>query len=972
LAGFGLQRQSPSLRAGWKVNLAPTPFAGDVSVMAKEQLRTAEQLLAAVRGDESGDGGGSPDELLRRLAEQSFGQDQTLSPERIQGLVAAAKKQLDGFDGSAEEFLRWFESQRAGPAHEETMLPDRLDEETAVIPASGEELPERASDPHAGDVDDDMQATLVAPENEIPVPTTPVVEPEAREFGDYVLLELIAQGGMGVVYKARQKKLNRIVAIKMIRSGQFADPAEVERFYVEAEAAAKLMHDNIVTVYEIGQSDGQHFFSMDYIEGQSLSDAVADGPMLPETAAGLMLTITETIEFAHQAGILHRDLKPSNVLLDQQEKPLITDFGLAKMVNDSSQLTMSGTVVGTPSYMPPEQAAARADQVDVRSDVYSLGAILYELITGVAPFKAATTHDTLQQVLKSEPVSPRVLNSAVPVDLETICLKCLQKERGRRYSTAAKLAEELQRFLDGVPIQARPVSRLERFVRWCKRNPRVASLSGAAITGVLVALVALSVSYFQVLRAKQEAESSFRQAKRAVDEFFTEVAENRIWKRFPETESFRKKLLEKTRIYYTQFMESQGADMALDYEQAATNYKIARCFSLLGDSRQAAPLYDQSIRNLRRLNRQDPGDKDVLLSLSNCLTGRAEIYEEMDAMDKAVDGFVEARELRMKYQEISGVPRPEMLRKLANAYMNEGLIRWERLSRREDLDPGQGERPRERISSLFKKARSLREKALKMARQEAADSTMTNDLVRDLAKGASGLYELFSSEYEEMQAKDQTLKSWQRANGYLGEIVEQIQSIDHNALSMEDRYQLVRAVSQQLLWSLSFPADGNAVAREAVENQVLQVFDVALEYADQLAIAKENPAYQNASLSFYLDAASNYFDQGRPVDVVVTFRRLGYAWRPAHEDVKQGLIEIGQDPGIVLGQYVQLFQLDAEEEIDRKSKQSASELVRHAAQLLDIAEQNAWMPEQLLAEYRSGLSDLRQDIAHIGESAQDG
>ena len=938
--------------------------------MTRDQLDIARQLLDVARGEGHQGVDGAVDDLLRQLAERSFGSDQTLSPEGIQVLVRASKEQLDGFAGSAEEFLDWFESQLAGDGHQEgvdqeTLQPGGADQETAVIPAPGDDLPKGPED--SPDVDDDMQATLVAPANKAPVPSTPVVEPEAREFGDYVLLEMIAQGGMGVVYKARQKKLNRIVAIKMIRSGQFADPSEVDRFYVEAEAAANLKHDNIVTVYEIGESDGQHFFSMDYIEGESLSEAVSGGPMPPETAASLMLTITETIEFAHQAGILHRDLKPSNVLMDKLDKPLLTDFGLAKQVNNSSQLTMSGTVVGTPSYMPPEQAAARAEEVDVRSDVYSLGAILYELITGVAPFKAATTYDTLQQVLKSEPVNPRVLNSAVPVDLETICLKCLQKERERRYSTAQELADELQRFIEGVPIQARPVSRPERIVRWCKRNPRVAALSGAAITGVLVALVAMTISYFQILEAKKEAELSFRQAKEAVDEFFTEVADNRIWKRFPETESFRKQLLERTQSYYTQFMQSQQGGEELGYERAATNYKIARCFSLLGDKKKAIPLYDQSIRQLRQLNQKNPGNKDVLLSLSNCLSGRAEIYNEMDSMDKAVDGFVEARELRVKYQEISGAPRPEMLRKLANAYMNEGMIRREQLKRRAGLDPEQKKNPRAKIYSLFDNARSLREDALGLARDDEAESTMTDDLSRDLAKGANGLYELFSGEFVEMAAKDQTLESWQRSNGYLVEIVEHIRSINENSLSMEDRYQLVRAVSQQLRWVLEFPESGKDGGREEAMKQILSVFDVALDYADQLALAKDNPAYQGASLLFYLDAASSYFDQGRHVDVVACFRRLGYAWRSATGNVRQKLVDYEKDPGLLLGQYVVLFQFDAEDFIASKSTQSASELVRHCAQMLNIAEQNAWMPDDKLLEYRSGLSRLRQEIAQISK-----
>jgi serine/threonine protein kinase len=808
------------------------------------------------------------------------------------------------------------------------------------------------------------------------------VEPEARDFGDYVLLELIAHGGMGVVYKARQRKLNRIVAIKMIRSGQFADPAEVERFYVEAEAAANLMHDNIVTVYEIGEVEGQHFFSMDYIEGESLSEAVSTGAMLPEAAAGLMQTITTAIEFAHEAGILHRDLKPSNILLDKQDKPLITDFGLAKQVNDTSQLTMSGAVVGTPSYMPPEQAAARAEQVDVRSDVYSLGAILYELITGVAPFRGATTYDTLQQVLKIEPVNPRMLNSAVPVDLETICLKCLQKERDRRYPTAKALADELQRFIDGVPIQARPVSRPEQFVRWCKRNPRIAALSGTAITGVLVALLAMTLSYFQVLKAKQDVEKSFLEAKSAVDDFFTEVAENKIWKRFPETEAFRRELLEKTRRYYTGFLARQN-DLSLGYEQAETNYKIARCFAVLGDDEQAAPLYDQSIRELRQLVGQDPGNKDLLMSLTNCLSGRAEIHDRQRKHEDALRVRQEAKDLRLKLRQISGPPTAEMLRKLANAYMNEGLARNRRLTdqraerkaqKKSDLTAEEVKSRRTRIYSLFDNASSIRKDALKLTGEQQDNVEMKEELSRDQAKGAFELYQLFSGEYDEFDENKQTVKFWQRAASYLDQVVVQIQTIRETSLSMEDRHQLVQSVSQQMRWINRFPEAGagldedavNKTAKKAAQEQLSSMFDLALEHADQLALARDTPDYQVAALFFYMDAADNLYLQGKAEAVVSTFRRLGYAWRSARKEVREELMQQG-GPGYYLEVYGQFLQIDAGDQIKLKETQRALEYVGYCKQLLDIADQNAWIPDDVMTERRAELEVLRQQIGQIGQ-----
>jgi WD40 repeat protein/tRNA A-37 threonylcarbamoyl transferase component Bud32 len=310
-----------------------------------------------------------------------------------------------------------------------------------------------------------------------------------RYFGDYELLEEIARGGMGVVYKARQVKLNRVVAIKMILSGQLASKEDVQRFYTEAEAAAGLDHPGIVPIYEVGEHDGQHYFSMGFVDGQSLSSQLADHPLAPREAADMVGKVAQALQYAHDKGVIHRDLKPANVLLDKDGQPKLTDFGLAKRLEGDSNLTGTGQILGTPSYMPPEQAAGRVSEIRETADVYSLGAILYATLTGRPPFQADNPLDTLMQVLEREPVSPRTLNAKVPVDLETICLKCLNKDRRHRYQTAAELRDELQRFLDGRPIHARPISRSARAWRWCKRNPVVATLTAA----VLVCLVAGTV-----------------------------------------------------------------------------------------------------------------------------------------------------------------------------------------------------------------------------------------------------------------------------------------------------------------------------------------------------------------------------------------------------------------------------------------------------------------------------------------------
>jgi len=298
---------------------------------------------------------------------------------------------------------------------------------------------------------------------------------QVRYFGDYELLEEIARGGMGVVYKARQVSLNRIVAVKMVLAGQLASEADVQRFRTEAQAAANLDHSNIVPIYEIGMHEGQHYFSMKLIDGTSLAQQAAGVVRDPKSAVKLVAKVARAVHEAHQRGILHRDLKPSNILLDAHGKPYIVDFGLAKYVDGRSPQTRTGVIVGTPSYMAPEQARSEK-ALTVAVDVYGLGAIFYELLTGRPPFRAETHLDTILQVLDRDPPRPRTVNPRIDRDLETICLKCLEKEPRKRYRSALALAEDLERWLAGRPIEARPSGPATRVLKWAKRNQTLAIL----------------------------------------------------------------------------------------------------------------------------------------------------------------------------------------------------------------------------------------------------------------------------------------------------------------------------------------------------------------------------------------------------------------------------------------------------------------------------------------------------------------
>ena len=354
---------------------------------------------------------------------------------------------------------------------------------------------------------------------------------------------------MGVVYRARQVSLNRTVAVKMMLLGQFAGKAAFERFRAEAETAARLHHPNIVAIHEIGEADGQPCFSMDSVAGRNLAGLVRDRPLPARQAAGYVRTIAQAVQYAHTQGVLHRDLKPANVLIDEFDEPWITDFGLAKrltsdssLVTDHSSLTLSGQVIGSPNFMPPEQGAGKGARVGPASDIYGLGALLHYLLTARPRFVAETFEATLAQVLNTDPAAPRQLNPSIPLDLETLCLKCLEKDPARRYASASELADELDRFLKGEPIRARPIGPVGRTWRWCRRKPALAG-AFAAIATLLLTVTAVSVvSAWRIATARKGEQreayySNIALANQYIEQGSIDRALETLWKgcnsRFP-------------------------------------------------------------------------------------------------------------------------------------------------------------------------------------------------------------------------------------------------------------------------------------------------------------------------------------------------------------------------------------------------------------------------------------------------------
>lgn len=382
----------------------------------------------------------------------------------------------------------------------------------------------------------DESGTMLLESSATYSPVRPALGGVLRHFGDYDVLGELGHGGMGVVYRARQISLGRQVALKVILGGQLASPRELARFQNEAEAVAALEHPGIVPIYEVGRHEPFHYYSMKLMEGGSVGARLDEFAHDPSRAAALVATVARAIQYAHEHGVLHRDLKPANILLDAAGQPTVADFGLARRLEensaDASALTQTGAILGTPGYMPPEQAAGRRAEITVATDVYGLGAILYALLTGKAPFRGDSVIEVLHRVRSQPPELPRRLNPRVPRDLEVICLKCLEKSPSRRYSTAATLADDLDRFLAGEPIEARPVSRAARLAMWSRRNPLptfLGVLAGLALATTMTLAITLALTRGQArerleaanrrLRIEQnELEAANRRAESALEE----------------------------------------------------------------------------------------------------------------------------------------------------------------------------------------------------------------------------------------------------------------------------------------------------------------------------------------------------------------------------------------------------------------------------------------------------------------------
>jgi tetratricopeptide (TPR) repeat protein/tRNA A-37 threonylcarbamoyl transferase component Bud32 len=500
--------------------------------------------------------------------------------------------------------------------------------------------------------DEDHIERLAAPLRGLVNPS-PALHP-GLVLGDYELFEPIAEGGMGTVFRARQRSLDRLVAVKVLRTGRLATAAEWQRFRNEAEAVAQLDHPHIVPIYEVGEHAGLPFFSMKLLNG-SLADHPGQYRDTPETAAELVASVAEAVHYAHERGLLHRDLKPANILLDASGRPHVSDFGLAKRFAGPGptgvpELTHSGDVLGTPSYMSPEQALGGGHLVTILADVYGLGAILYELLTGQPPFRGPTALETLRQLRETEPPAVAGLNPRVDRNLETICLKCLAKEPERRYRSAADLAADLRRYLRGEPITARPATWFERGRAWCRRQPLIAALLTAL---VVVFIAGFTLVTWQWRRAELsnadreqqhlQAEAARADAQRMLDSFAKELSETPVTNQ--ALQETRRRMLRSALTYYRNFLRERGDDPHLQEETARVQFHIGAITSVLGSAKDALASYQQALELTRKLWHERPDDRRVRANLARTLARIGVLQVETAQTEEGLHSYQEARGL---------------------------------------------------------------------------------------------------------------------------------------------------------------------------------------------------------------------------------------------------------------------------------------------------------------------------------------
>jgi serine/threonine protein kinase/Tfp pilus assembly protein PilF len=596
---------------------------------------------------------------------------------------------------------------------------------------------QETDEPPASETDQFATRVGGADTTQIPVPS----QPDWPTVPGYEILGELGRGGMGVVYKARQIKLRRFVALKMIRTGPSASKEEVQRFRTEAETIARLQHPNIVQLFEFLEQKGEAFLALELIEGSSLNKNI-EAPWPPQQAARLLETLARAMHYAHEQGIIHRDLKPANILLNKvrsdtvtdgvigtvagtggtlQRKegatvhrlpflarntnstlesavasfqPKITDFGLAKLMSaDSAGPTVTGDFLGTPTYSAPEQASGRIHEIGPHTDVYALGVILYELLTGRPPFQGATVLDTLDQVRSQEPVPPSRLQKRVPRDLETICLKCLEKSPQRRYARALLLAEDLQAYLHGRPIKARPVTLVERGVKWARRRPALAALIFVSIIGILALIgggwytaIERTAAAKLEMNLRQKAEENLADALYAIENMLTEVGDVDLAD-VPQLEGVRKNLLVKAQTLYQKFLAKQNDSPQIRYLAGRSQGRLGEIHELLDEYSDAERSYLDARELLAETSRDSVEQQAELARVSNKL---GVLLKKLGRYAESQQSLQQALDLRRKILEES--PKElEYKRALADSWYDLATVLARLRGQRKQAEQAYGE-----------------------------------------------------------------------------------------------------------------------------------------------------------------------------------------------------------------------------------------------------------------------------------------
>ncbi|MEM8864878.1 MAG: serine/threonine-protein kinase [Planctomycetota bacterium] len=759
--------------------------------------------------------GGARTTFLKQL----HGEDEQLARE-VETLLAAHQSAegagfLDGLLGKglgAEESLAELNppspADAAGdPINEETLIDPRHQQPASHASDHSTVAYDPAStkpDGEEGVPDVTLQATDITPPPSDPTlgpPTSRKTQSgDAPKFitDDYEVLDELGAGGMGMVYRAYQHSLRRHVALKIIPTRLLRSSEQVARFYLEAEAAAGLDHPGIVPVQDVGEHDGVHYYAMALVEGGSLADYVGRGDRLPvRRAAEVMQHVCRAVQYAHDHAVIHRDIKPANIMLDKSGQPRLCDFGLAKITDEDDGLTVTGQVMGTPSYMAPEQAEGKSHAISNRTDVYSLGATLYALLAGRPPFRGETVLTTLKQV---QTAAPEPLAATTPIDLRTICEKCLAKQPADRYPSAGALADDLQRYLDGYPISARPLGRWQRLVRWRRRNPLLATMLGAIAVTLVAATVISTIFGIEARRqaaaaakALTQSEANARKLGQAIEETFIFASEDLLAQE-PGMQAARRTLLESAERYYRELMATgQGSPQKL----ADAAFMLGRVQASLGESQPAAESFAQAIALQTSLIEADENPAaDAMLALAQTHNEFArlgktnwhsrQIDEPTDDARRGLATWLEHAKACARWRSAAALEKPadvQTNRLHANALMNYALAQIEQAAN----TPSPGDIAA--IESLITQAQAIRTKLL------SAD-TGADAVQRDYALGLASLADLRSLQGDRANDTDAARQQWRRSLELREQAADQLASLPTTVRSQDSDWKL--AVTHQL------------------------------------------------------------------------------------------------------------------------------------------------------------------------------